>query len=194
MVETERLFLAIELSDSARKGLTERVRAMSARAAKARWTPVDNIHVTLKFLGETPPERKAAVVEAMERAAANARPFEVSIAGVRIIRRRGAPRMVWATIADAQDQLRQLHERTEQSLERSGFPRDGRSFSPHVTLARVRDGIAPWERRLLDEWASAQRSLAPIALAVEDVVLMKSELKPGGAQYTVCNRFALQGT
>ena len=194
MADTERLFLAVELSESARDCLTERVRAVNDRAVKVRWTPVDNIHVTLKFFGDTPPERKAAIVEAMERAAAPVRPFEVAIAGVRIVRRRGSPRMVWATIADTQDQLRRLHGRTERLLERGGFPREERSFSPHVTLARVRDGIAPWERRLLDEWASAQRHLAPIALAVEDVVLMKSELKPGGAQYTVCSRFALHGT
>lgn len=193
-METERLFLAITLSADARNAVAERVGPVAARAARVRWTPVGNIHVTLKFFGETPLERKAAILDAVERAAAGVRPFEVSISGVKVVRRRGVPQMVWAVVEDTQDQLRRLHGRTERLLERSGFPRERRSFSPHITLARVRDGIALWERRLLEEWARAQQDSAPIVLPVRDVALMQSELKPGGAQYTVCNRFALQGT
>ena len=193
-METERLFLAITLPDDARNALAERVRPVSERAAKVRWTPAGNIHVTLKFFGDTPPERKAVIAETMERATAAVQPFAVSISGVSTVRRRGATRMVWATVADAQGQLQRLHGRTERLLERSGIPREGRSFSPHITLARVRDGAELWERRLLEEWARAQQDSAPIALPVRDVALMRSELKPGGAQYTVCDRFALQVT
>ncbi len=193
-MESERLFLAITLPGSARSALAERIGPVAARAARVRWTPVENIHVTLKFFGDTPPQRKAAIVETMERAAAGVGRFEVSISGVKVVRRRGAAHMVWATIEDTHDQLRRLHGRTERLLERGGFPRERRSFSPHLTLARVRDGAELWERRLLEEWARAQQDSAPIALPVRDVALMRSELKPGGAQYTVCDRFALQVT
>ena len=156
-METDRLFLAIALPKSVRRDLAERLGAVSTRAAKVRWTPISNIHITLKFFGETPPQRKAVILDVLEHVAAGARPFEVSISGVKVVRRRDVPRMVWAVIEDSHEQLRQLHGRTERLLERSGFPRERRSFSPHVTLARVRDGIAPWERRLLDEWALAQQ-------------------------------------
>lgn len=100
--------------------------------------------------------------------------------------------MVWATVEDADGQLRRLHGRSERLLEQEGFARERRSLSPHITLARVRDGIAPWEQEELDEWALAQREMPEITFRVADVLLMKSALKPQGAEYTVTRRFAFQ--
>ena len=100
--------------------------------------------------------------------------------------------MVWATVEDTDGQLRRLHGRTERLLEQGGFARERRSLSPHITLARVRDGIAPWERELLADWALAQQEAPAVSFRVADVLLMKSELKPQGAEYTVSQRFALQ--
>ena len=100
--------------------------------------------------------------------------------------------MVWATVEDTDGQLRRLHGRTERLLEQEGFAREKRSLSPHITLARVRDGIAPWEQELLENWALAQRGLPEVTFQVADVLLMKSVLKPQGAEYTVTRRFAFQ--
>ncbi len=191
-MQTERLFLAVGLSSSARKRLAERLLAASERQGKVRWVPLENVHITLKFFGDVSAEQKAAIVNTMERVIANAQPFAVSISGVRIVRGRRRPQMVWATVDDCDNQMRRLHGRMERLLEQSCFTRERRPFSPHLTLARVRDGIALWEQNALEEWAEAQRGFKAISLPVEEIVLMKSELRPHGAEYTVCERFELQ--
>lgn len=191
-MDTERLFLAIALPENARNCLAARVRATAERAEKVRWVPVANIHITLKFLGDTPVERKDIVAATMERVVERVQPFDLAIAGGRVVRRGRRPQMVWATVVDTDGQLRRVHGRTERLLEQEGFARERRTLSPHITLARVRDGIAPWEQQALDDWALAQRNLADIPLRVEGVDLMKSELKPRGAVYTLCRRFAFQ--
>lgn len=190
--DSERLFLAIALPESARTCLTKRLRAIAERAVKVRWVPAENIHITLKFFGDTPAEQKAVIENTMERVVAKVQPFDLEIAGVKIVRRGRRPQMVWATVADSDGALRRLHGRTERLLEQDGFARERRPLSPHITLARVRDGIAPWEQQTLEEWSLAQRDLAPVPFRVEDVVLMQSELKPRGAEYTVRRRFKLQ--
>ena len=194
MVETERLFLAIALPENARSRMVERIRTISDRSVKVRWVPAENIHITLKFFGEASAERKATIVSTMERVAAKIQPFEKSITGVKIVRRGRRPQMVWATVADDDGQLQRLHGRTERLLEHDGFAREERSFSPHITLARVRDRITRWEQNLLEDWATAQRDMPVVPFQVAEVLLMKSELKPQGAEYTVCKRFGLQGT
>lgn len=192
-MDTERLFLAIALPESVRSCLAEWVRAIAQRAEKVRWVPAENIHITLKFFGDTPAEQKTVIENTMERVVAKVQPFDLAITGVKVVRRGRRQQMVWATVADTDGRLQRLHGRTERLLEQSGFARERRSFSPHITLARVRDGIAPWEQRMLEEWALAQRHMPEVPFRVSDVLLMQSELKPRGAEYTVASRFALQG-
>ena len=140
--------------------------------------PLKTSTLTLKFFGDTPAEQKAVIENTMERVVARVQPFDLAIAGVKIVRRGRRPQMVWATVTDSDGELRRLHGRTERLLEQGGFARERRPLSPHITLARVRDGIAPWEQQMLEEWSLAQRDLAPVPFRVEDVVLMQSELKP----------------
>ena len=191
-MDAERLFLAIALPESVRGFLTERVRAIGQRVEKVRWVPAENMHITLKFFGDTSAARQATIVATMERVAARVPPFELAITGVKVVRRGRRPSMVWATAADTDGALRRLNGRTERLLEQGGFARERRSFSPHITLARVRDGIAPWEQHMLEEWVLAQRDMPEVPFRVADVLLMKSELKPQGAEYTVSQRFAFQ--
>lgn len=192
MVVTERLFLAIALPNCVRSRLAESVRAVAGRTKAVRWVPSENVHITLKFLGDTSPDRRAAVESAMERVVSKVRSLSLAITGVKVVRRRRRPHMVWAIVADSDEQLLRLHGRTDRLLGRDGFARETRSFSPHVTLARVREGISPLEERVLVEWASGLREIKPLAFTVDKVDLMKSELKPRGAEYTLCKRFELQ--
>lgn len=192
-VKTERLFLAITLPNEVRICLEERVRDVAGRAESVRWVKGDNIHVTLKFFGNTQPAQREAIIGAMDRVAAKVPPFAVLISGIRILRRRKRAHMVWATVADTEGRFQRLHGRTERLLEQAGFLREERSFAPHITLARIRDALAPWEQALLEDWAIVQQTQAAIPLPVKDVALMKSELRPQGAKYSVCRRFELQG-
>ncbi len=193
-MNTERLFLAIALPECVRDSLTERVRPAAERAERVRWVRSENLHMTLKFLGEVTGERRTVIVEVMERVVTGSAPFPVTVSGVRIVRRRGRPHMVWGVLADPNDSLRQLHEKTECLLAHSGFDRERRPLAPHVTLARVRQGIAAWEAEQLESWVAALEDSEAMEFTVESVALMRSELRPGGAEYTVCRRFPLRNT
>ena len=167
---------------------------MAKHADRVRWVPIENVHITLKFFGETPAAQRSTIEATMERVVASVPPLELAITGVKVVRRGRRPQMVWATVADTDGRLQRLHDRTERLLESEGFAREVRSFSPHSTLARVRDGVAQWEQESLENWAATQREMPPIPFQVAEVLLMKSELKPQGAEYTVCRRFGLRGT
>lgn len=194
MVETERLFLAIALPDCVRNRLAESVRAVAESTVKVRWVPEENVHITLKFLGDTSPDQRAEIVTAMERVITRVQSFSLAVTGVKLVRWRRKPHMVWAMVADPDERLPRLHGRMERLLERSGFARETRSYSPHITLARVSEGISPLEQRVLEEWASGLRDMPPIPFDVDMVDLMKSELQPRGAKYTRCKRFKLQAS
>ena len=191
-VDTERLFLAVALPERVRERLAAYVRPAAKRADRVRWAPSENLHVTLKFLGETNAENKAAVLDAMARVVAKTATFAVSVSGLRVVRRRRRPHMVWGLVADGDGRLRRLHGRTERLLAQSGLPRDGRSFSPHITLARVRQGIAPWETELLEDWAAAHDDFDAMPFTVDQVTLMRSDLGTGAPVYTVCRKFPLR--
>ena len=194
LVDTERLFLAIALPGSARNCMAERVRIVAKPAERVRWVPIENVHITLKFLGETPAAQRSTIEATMERVVASVPPLGLAITGVKVVRRGRRPQMVWATVADTNGRLQRLHDRTERLLESEGFAREVRSFSPHITLARVRDGVARWEQESLENWTATQRDVPSIPFHVAEVLLMKSELKPQGAEYMVCRRFGLRGT
>ena len=194
LVDTERLFLAIALSDSARNGTAERTRLVAKHAERVRWVPIENVHITLKFFGESSATQKSTIEATMERVVANVPPLDLAITGVKVVRRGRRPQMVWATVADTDGRLQRLHGRTERLLEHHGLVRERRAFSPHITLARVRDGVAQWEQESLENWAATQREMPVIPFQVAEVLLMKSELKPQGAEYIVCRRFGLRGT
>ena len=120
-MDTERLFLAIALPESARSCLAERVRAVAQRAEKVRWVPAENMHITLKFFGDTPAEQKTVIENTMERVVAKVQPFDLAITGVKVVHRGRRPQMVWATVADSDGELRRLNGRAERLLEQGGL-------------------------------------------------------------------------
>lgn len=101
------------------------------KMGRGRFTFADNLHITLKFLGELPPFSVSVLREAIDEAAGCA--FELECGGMRMFNRSG---IVSAEVAGDTDQLSALHARLEEALERRGYARDTRAFRPHITLAR----------------------------------------------------------
>jgi len=138
-----RLFTAIDIPAE----VQERLRALLARlkpTAKISWSPVHNLHITTKFIGEWPENR----LEEMKRAlAAIPKPgsIEISVRGLGWFPNERRPRVFWAGIEaagmEAKETLRTLAHSTEQALAKLGVPVEERDYSPHLTLARIREAV-----------------------------------------------------
>lgn len=185
-----RLFVACELPSEARESLAVVQRLLREGGAEGlRWVRPEGIHLTLKFLGEVPARR----LEAIERALARAmrEPFHLSVRLSRLGSFGGSSglRVVWVGLEGDVEALAVLAAQVERALEAMGFPRERRPFAAHLTLARVRDGVSPHDRRQLFELIRSLE-LPPLPWAtLETVSLMQSTLEPGGAIYQCRARF-----
>ena len=126
-----RLFVSIELPDDVKHLLAR----LSGDVPGARWLEADEMHLTVRFLGEVDGLVYEDVLAALDEV--RAAPFELALRGVGHFPPRGEPRILWAGL-DRSEPLRVLHDRVESALVRAGVEADHRKFSPHVTLARLK--------------------------------------------------------
>jgi 2'-5' RNA ligase len=154
---------------------------------RASWVREQNLHLTLKFFGDTPLERVEQLSRALQAAAARMTQFEIAIRDRGSFAPRGKPSVLWIGIEDASANLNKLHDALENECERAGFARDDRSFNPHLTIARLRGSQGA--RNLSDLHKSTY--LPAMRVRVQDVCLIRSELSSAGSRYTVVARHEL---
>ena len=191
MEDLKRLFIAIELSADVRQWLREARILLNGRvpSGSVRWTDPNGIHVTLKFLGEIPAARIPEICGVMDRAVEGLRPFPLEAEGLGCFPEADRPRVLWAGVR-RQPHLEDLQKRLEDGLERIGFPRERRAFSPHLTLGRVRDGVTG--RALADIGRAVASATLNTTAGMEagEVCLFNSLLRPAGAEYSILYRKA----
>ena len=179
---TERLFIAIPLPSEVREELAacaEPIRAIG-------WTRPEQIHLTLRFIGDVQPEAAVAIESGL--AGIRVEPFILSLAGAGVFPPRGDPRVIWIGVGENPARLFQLRQQIDDSLLARGVEVDLRTFHPHVTLARVRDGAAPGAAR---EVVKRHRDYASPPFRVDSFQLIGSELLPSGPAHTLKREFAL---
>jgi 2'-5' RNA ligase len=168
------------LPDDVRARLAAAAADLRAREPGLAWVRADNLHLTLRFLGEIEPGTLERVREGMAVAAATVAPFTVALGGLGAFPSGRAPRVVWAGVVAGGEGLRALHAALESTLVARGIPGEGRTFHAHVTLARARD------RRGASGLASALGEGPAFGeVRVATLHLMRSELGPGGSRYSV---------
>lgn len=187
-----RLFVAIEPPDLVRRRLAamqERLKAGAGRhAGDVKWVPVENVHVTLQFLGAVPEERVEPVKAAVAATAAAAQPLHLELRGAGGFPSARRARVLWAGIGGDVAPLTALVSLLGQRLGPLGFPPEERPFSPHLTLGRSRDprgapGLAV---------ALAQAADGPGApWRASEIVLFQSHLSPRGPRYEPLSRAPL---
>jgi 2'-5' RNA ligase len=182
--ESIRVFCAVELTAEIRAAVAAHAARLRREFADARasWARPEGLHVTLKFIGEV----EAARVEALSRAAGAAveefKPFQLTIAESGTFPPRGAARVLWVGVRDESGQLSQLQSRLERECESAGFTREPRAFKPHLTVARLR---AP--SHALSE-AHRHATFGPYHFQVSELLVIRSQLGPGGSRYTLLSR------
>ena len=181
-----RLFLAIALPDDVRDALA----LIQGGVPGANWTPVDNMHLTLRFLGETSRADRREVEDAVARALdhGSCLPFELALAGVGHFGSERQVRSLWASVADP-GPVRHLAERLEGACRRAGFPAETRRHTPHVTLARATRAEAPGVRDFLTH--NGLFRTAPFL--ADRVTLFSSHLGRPHATYRAETEFPLGG-
>lgn len=186
--EPLRLFIAVELPTEVRAALAalqDRLKAIDQERA-IRWTSIDGIHLTLKFLGDTPAVQCDTIEAGLRGVTAVHDAFSLHVEGVGCFPNMRRPRVVWAGVGGDLAALRDLQDSIERTIAPLGFPRENRTFSPHLTLGRARQGAPPAALAAfgaqVERVATSQESGPQWSVAA--VNLMRSELKPSGAVYT----------
>ena len=154
-----------------------------------RWVKPAQVHLTLKFLGNIPPETVDSIARAMQQTVTTLAPFTVSVRGLGCFPHPAHPRVLWMGIDAPPDTLQPLHLRLETALTPLGFTPDHRPFRPHLTLARGQQRVHGHQ---LTTALEAYRDRHFGDMLVERVSLLQSQLHRDGAVYTMLHSVPLQ--
>jgi RNA 2',3'-cyclic 3'-phosphodiesterase len=182
-----RLFLAIELPEPIREYLAGVRRHLEGEEYRTigdnlvSWVAPENWHVTLKFLGDVDDPRVADVIDALKEV--SVAPMNLLPARMAYFPHRGSVHVVAVEVLDKAGALNQLHTHVEQACEELGFAREGRTFTGHITLGRVKRGKHDTSAGALCKIHAIKLFPGP-AFQVESMSLMQSELTPHGSRYT----------
>jgi 2'-5' RNA ligase len=179
-----RSFIAIELPGELKQALAELQRKFkSAGNLPVKWVDPGNIHLTLKFLGDIDAASVDNITTAIEQAVKDFTPFNIEVRGLGVFPNINRIQVVWVGLYGDLEKLGQLQKHIETNLESLGFPPENRPFTPHLTLARVRDYARPEERQKLGQLISTASLEGKYIINVTSVNLMRSELTREGPIY-----------
>lgn len=179
-----RLFVAIEIPHEIREVFADFLKELRAVAPQVKWVRAENLHVTLKFLGET----EAGKLDAIHNSLAPLRaelPVTLGFRGLGFFPNEKRPKVFWAGM-EASPNLKALAGELDHALHQLGFPQEVRPFTPHLTLARFK---APGLPANLLALARKDESRAFGSMTASEFHLIESKLKPSGAEYTTLQSF-----
>lgn len=184
-----RTFIAIEVSQQIRSEGANLIRELSDVAGNARWVQTENIHLTLKFLGEVEDRELHTVCKAAGAVARTNAQFSIECRSVGAFPSLANPGTIWMGVDDAHQQLGKLHSELEDAMADLGFPAEHRPYQGHLTLGRMRS-----KRVRNAELSSMIENLADRefgTIAVRELTVFSSELERRGPTYTVLARCPL---
>jgi len=183
-MEQIRSFIAIELPSGIEAELTSLEERLKTRQYPfVKWVDPEGIHLTLKFLGNIALTTVPEIIEAIARVAQQFSPFRLQIGGLGAFPNLQRPQVVWLGIGGEVGKLATLQRDIDTALSPLGFPPESRSFSPHLTLGRLRERVSPKERQKFGEWVSSTKFETSLSFEVSALSLMRSQLTPSGAIY-----------
>jgi len=183
-----RLFFAIPIDKQILDDLAGATDRLRETRAPVRWVRPEGMHLTMKFLGDTNPEKVAPLVDSLTGVCASIMPFPISVTGAGAYPNLKRPRVLWAGVVENSGTLKRLWTGVESEAEKLGWEREKRRFSPHVTFGRVKGSmniarLSTAMEEIKDEhWGDQE---------VDSMVLYRSHLEKGGARYERVHVFGL---
>lgn len=188
-----RCFVAVELPADVKAALEQLEQDIQAQLVPVlgaapqhglHWVSPGAVHLTLKFLGATPSDKLPLLIDALGRAIGGRSTGALTLDGLGMFPSQRRPRVVWVGLTGDIDSLVNLQRDVELALVPLGFPPEQRPFSPHLTLARVREELGSVERQALANVIVGVQSPPGLTIPVHEVSLMRSELRREGARYS----------
>jgi 2'-5' RNA ligase len=181
-----RTFIAVDLAAGVKGRLTALQEELGRFGPGVKWTRADNLHLTLLFLGEVEELEVVSICRVVKQRARRHAPFAVDVAGLGAFPNPRRPKILWAGLTEGVAELRALHADLEEGLLDLGcYRREDREYTPHLTLGRLShdDRAEEWGPTLA-KYADWQAGSSP----VDDVLVMASEMRRGGPEYSVLGR------
>jgi len=193
-IEQVRSFIAIELPDELKEGLVQlQAQLRLGQPTSVKWVDPYSIHLSLKFLGNTAVGRISEITQAIEEAAQGMSPFHLEVKGLGVFPNLKRVQVAWVGLGGEVSKVSKLQQRIESNLVPLGFTAESRLFTPHLTLARLRDRVLPDERERFGQLIANTRFEAVHTIRVDSINLMRSQLTREGAIYSQLSSVALKG-
>ena len=181
-----RAFIAIDLTEDIILRIRETSSGLQERMGElpVRWIPAENVHLTLKFLGDVSATNVERLAEIIRRVALAHECFEISVGSLGVFPNARRPRVIWLGV-EAPQALYSIQRGVDQETSRLGYETKEQDFSPHLTFGRVSRGADYRELKAISELLETETVGFLGAARVEQVNLYRSDLKPTGAEYSV---------
>ena len=183
-----RCFIAVNLPDEMKRTLEQVLSELKKTGADIKWVNAGNVHLTLKFLGNTDASLIPAMTDALSKKLSHYKAFYITIADVGCFPSERRPRVIWIGMEDSEI-LSGIQKDIDVVLSGFGFAPEERAFSPHLTIGRVRSMKKVTE--LMKRFADFRNSNFG-RVEVSAIHIMKSELKPAGAEYRSLGRISFE--
>ncbi|TNF45725.1 RNA 2',3'-cyclic phosphodiesterase [bacterium] len=185
-----RLFVALDIENGIKDGLQDAVLDLRRTRAPVRWIKPEGMHLTLKFLGETPEKKLAPLESSLVDACRNIFPFPITVSGLGAFPNLSRPRVLWAGVEEPSGTIEILWRSVETNLGELGWEKEKRKFHPHVTIGRVKGSI---NLKQLSDAMSEFHGEIWGKQEVTGISLYRSHLEPTGARYEIVRFFPFGG-
>lgn len=180
-----RTFIAIELPQEIKDSLSNLQGQLKASGADAKWVEPQNIHLTLKFLGERDVKLIEKIIQILEGVAEEKKSFQIRISSLGAFPKPNAPRVIWVGVDKGDSETKEIAKELEEKIAKIGIPKENRPFSSHITIGRIRSALN--RERLVQDLNNLQHKFGQETLEflVTKITLFKSTLTPKGPIYEV---------
>lgn len=184
-----RLFIAVNLNDVIKSEIDELLTGVREKYRNVKWVKTDNLHITLKFLGDTPVEKVEAIEKVLANTVLNIKAFSIELGGLGVFPDLKRPRVIWIGVSEGRDSLIYIRDVIEEGLYKLNIPKESQSFKSHITLGRIKK----FERNIKNILKEIKMDYSG-RQEIKSLELMKSTLTPGGPVYEILGSYKLKNS